>query len=299
MMAEVVRHRWTTAFLCCLLAWWHEQLFLNLVELTYRTAVTESSFLMQLVSSHIVFWPSPCVVHDGWTCMCYFLVVLALHCHLFLDLALHSLQSLSLLWATSDCRFHNCSLPCVLGVLLEAREEREDLGKEWGNGKVGRKQKQISCHFFPYSTLPFTVSMQYRLALFVGCIPGKDFSNGLLINPWLSHESLLQLSKPGKIGILSCVWWTAWWGHMLVIALHMAEPERDSGQGLILPMAQVGEEWTKMGQVCVIPRVLCFNIHRNFSWPSKTKQKGNQNKWSVFSGCRWTSSPDVRGGADE
>lgn len=106
----------------------------------------------------------------------------------------------------------------------------------------------------------------------------EGFFNGLLINPdWVMKVccSSLNLAKLG----CCCVYGgqrggvTCWWPVLL-----MAEAGKDSGESLILLMAQGGEEWTKMSQVYVIPRVLCFNIYRNFSWPSKTKQKGNQNK---------------------
>lgn len=43
---EVVRHRRTTDFVCCSPTWQHEKLFLNLVELICRPAVTEPSFFM-------------------------------------------------------------------------------------------------------------------------------------------------------------------------------------------------------------------------------------------------------------
>lgn len=41
----------------------------------------------------------------------------------------------------------------------------------------------------------------------MGYIPGKDVSNGRLINPPSSHRSFLQPSKLGKVGVLSCVQW--------------------------------------------------------------------------------------------
>lgn len=45
---------------------------------------------------------------------------------------------------------------------------------------------------------------------------------------------------------------------MLVISPAHAEAGNDRGEDLILPMAQGGEEWTKMGQIYVIPRVFVF-----------------------------------------
>lgn len=49
---EVVRHRRTTVFVCCLLTWWHEKLFLNLVKLICKTCCNWVQLLMWLVSSH-------------------------------------------------------------------------------------------------------------------------------------------------------------------------------------------------------------------------------------------------------
>lgn len=50
-----------------------------------------------------------------------------------------------------------CARTCV-------SQGREDLGKEWESARVGSRGKQISCHFFfPYSMLPFAVSVQYTL----------------------------------------------------------------------------------------------------------------------------------------
>lgn len=72
-------------------------------------------------------------------------------------------------------------------------------------GGWGEEGSRSHVMFFPSSILPFRVSMQYSLPLVVGYIPGKDFSNWLLINLPSSHKSLLQPSKLGKVGVLSCV----------------------------------------------------------------------------------------------
>lgn len=127
--------------------------------------------------------------------------------------------------------------------------------------------------FFPYSILPFIVSAQYSLPLVVGYIPGKVFSNGLLINPPSTHESLLQPSKLGKVGVLSCVRWRTWWGH-----LPMAEAGRVSGKVLLLPMAQGGGERPKTGQVCVSPRVLFYVLTFMGISVSQAKQTKRETK---------------------
>lgn len=76
-------------------------------------------------------------------------------------------------------------------------------------GGWGGEGSRSHVMFFPYGVLPFTFSVQYSLPLIVGYIPGKDFTNGLLINAPSSPESLLQPSKLGKVGVSSSMRWRA------------------------------------------------------------------------------------------